>query len=66
VVARTFGGAFAVIATALLFTVFHGPTDLAHWCWFTATGVAYGWLMGGCVWLLRQPQQRRSCTLHTT
>jgi membrane protease YdiL (CAAX protease family) len=66
VVARTFGGAFAVIATALLFAVFHGPTDLAHWCWFTATGVAYGWLMGGCVWLLRQPQQRRSCTLHTT
>ena len=44
VVARTFGGAFAVIATALLFAVFHGPTDLAHWCWFTATGVAYGWL----------------------
>lgn len=44
VMARTFGGAFAVIATALLFAVFHGPTDLAHWFWFTATGVAYGWL----------------------
>jgi membrane protease YdiL (CAAX protease family) len=44
VVARTFGRVFAVIATALLFAVFHGPTDLAHWFWFTATGVAYGWV----------------------
>jgi membrane protease YdiL (CAAX protease family) len=44
VVARTFGSAFAVVVTALLFAVFHGPADLAHWFWFTATGVAYGWV----------------------
>lgn len=49
VVACTFGRVFAVIATALLFAVFHGPTDLAHWFWFTATGVAYG-----CVRLVSQ------------
>jgi len=49
VIARTFGSVFAVIATALLFAVFHGPTDLAHWFWFTATGVAYG-----CVRLVSQ------------
>ena len=42
VVARTFGGAFAVLATAVLFAAFHGPSDLTHWIWFSATGVAYG------------------------
>jgi membrane protease YdiL (CAAX protease family) len=42
VVARTFGSVFAVIGAALLFALLHGPTDLAHWFWFTATGVAYG------------------------
>jgi membrane protease YdiL (CAAX protease family) len=42
--ARTFGSVSGVIATALLFAVFHGPTDLAHWFWFTATGAAYGWV----------------------
>ena len=44
VVARTFGSAFSVLATALLFAAFHGPTDVIHGIWFSATGVAYGWL----------------------
>jgi len=44
VVARTFGSAFSVLATAVLFAAFHGPTDAIHWIWFSATGVAYGWL----------------------
>ena len=44
VVARTVGGAFSVLATAVLFAAFHGPTDVMHWIWFSATGVAYGWL----------------------
>jgi membrane protease YdiL (CAAX protease family) len=44
VVARTFGSAFSVLATAVLFAAFHGPRDLTHWIWFSATGVAYGWL----------------------
>ena len=44
VVARTFGSAFSVLATAVLFAAFHGPTDVIHWIWFSATGVAYGWL----------------------
>lgn len=44
VVARTFGSAFSVLATAVLFAAFHGPTDVMHWIWFSATGVAYGWL----------------------
>jgi membrane protease YdiL (CAAX protease family) len=42
--AQTTGNGAAVIATALLFALFHGPADLAHWASFTATGVAYGWL----------------------
>jgi membrane protease YdiL (CAAX protease family) len=44
VVARTFGSAFSVLATAVLFAAFHGPSDVTHWIWFSATGVAYGWL----------------------
>jgi len=44
VLARTLGNAASVIATAVLFSAFHGPTDLTHWVWFAATGVAYGWL----------------------
>jgi len=44
VLARTFGSALAVGATAFLFALLHGPTSLAHWIWFTATGIAYGWL----------------------
>jgi membrane protease YdiL (CAAX protease family) len=44
VVARTFGKVFSVLATAVLFAAFHGPSDVTHWIWFSATGVAYGWL----------------------
>jgi len=42
--AQTTGQVAAVIITAFLFALFHGPANLAHWVSFTATGVAYGWL----------------------
>ncbi len=42
--AQTMGNGAAVIITAFLFALFHGPSDLAHWASFTATGAAYGWL----------------------
>ena len=32
----------AVIITAVVFAIFHGPTDLVHWLTFTATGIAHG------------------------
>lgn len=44
VLAQTTGTIPAVIITAVLFALFHGPTNLAHWVSFTATGVAYGWM----------------------
>jgi membrane protease YdiL (CAAX protease family) len=44
VVAHTFGNTLSIISTAVLFAVFHGPNDVAHWVWFTSTGIAYGWL----------------------
>jgi membrane protease YdiL (CAAX protease family) len=34
----------AVIITGVVFAVFHGPVDLAHWATLTATGIAYGWM----------------------
>lgn len=42
VLARTLGSTASVVATAVLFSAFHGPRDLTHWVWFGATGVAYG------------------------
>lgn len=44
VLARTTGTMPAVIITAVLFALFHGPTNLVHWVSFTATGIAYGWM----------------------
>ena len=44
VLAQTTGTIPAVLVTAALFALFHGPTDLVHWVSFTATGVAYGWM----------------------
>lgn len=44
VLALSIGTKPAVIVTAVLFAVFHGPTNLAHWLTFTATGIAYGWM----------------------
>ena len=44
VLAQTTGTIPAVIITAVLFALFHGPTNLVHWVSFTATGVAYGWM----------------------
>jgi membrane protease YdiL (CAAX protease family) len=42
--AQTTGSRIAVILTAILFALFHRPTNLSHWVSFTATGVAYGWI----------------------
>jgi membrane protease YdiL (CAAX protease family) len=44
VLAQTTGAMPAVIIIAILFALFHRPTNLAHWISFTATGVAYGWM----------------------
>lgn len=44
VLERTFGSVLAVSVTAFLFALLHGPASLVHWIWFTATGMAYGWL----------------------
>jgi len=42
VLAQTTGTIPAIIITALIFALFHGPTDLVHWVTFTGTGIAYG------------------------
>jgi membrane protease YdiL (CAAX protease family) len=44
VLAQTTGTIPAVIITAVLFALFHGPTNLVHWGSFTAAGIAYGWM----------------------
>ena len=44
VLALSTGTIPAVITTGVVFAVFHGPVDLAHWVTLTATGIAYGWL----------------------
>jgi membrane protease YdiL (CAAX protease family) len=44
VLAQTTGTIPAVTITAVVFAFFHGPTNLAHWVSFTATGIAYGWM----------------------
>jgi membrane protease YdiL (CAAX protease family) len=44
VVAHTFGNAVSIMTTAVLFAAFHSPNDVAHWAWFTTTGIAYGWV----------------------
>jgi len=44
VLERSGGKLAAVVVTALLFALFHGPVNAAHWFWLTATGIAYGWM----------------------
>jgi uncharacterized protein len=44
VLERSGGKLVAVVVTALLFALFHGPVNAAHWFWLTATGIAYGWM----------------------
>src|SRR5208337_3707890 len=44
VLAQTTGTIPAVIITAVLFALFHGPTNLVHCVSFTGTGIAYGWM----------------------
>lgn len=43
-IARACGNSTAVILTAGIFALFHGPTDLAHWISLMLTGIAYGWV----------------------
>jgi len=40
--AQATGKTIAMILTAILFALFHQPSDLAHWMSFTVTGLAYG------------------------
>ena len=42
VLAQTIGNVMAMLITAFLFALLHGPSSLAQWVSFTATGVAYG------------------------
>ena len=42
--AQTTGSGIAVILTAILFALFHQPTNIEHWVSFTTTGAAYGWI----------------------
>jgi membrane protease YdiL (CAAX protease family) len=42
VLAQTTGNVAAILITAFLFALLHGPVSLAQWVSFTATGVAYG------------------------
>ncbi len=44
VLALSTGAIPAVIITGIVFAIFHGPVDLAHWATLTATGIAYGWM----------------------
>ncbi|HEY3615819.1 MAG TPA: type II CAAX endopeptidase family protein [Candidatus Sulfotelmatobacter sp.] len=44
VLACSLGKTLAVILTAFLFALFHGPDNLAHWAFLIGTGVAYGWI----------------------
>ena len=44
VLACSLGTTSAVILTACLFALFHGPTNLVQWLLFSGTGTAYGWL----------------------
>ncbi len=43
-VARSAGTILAILATAILFAVFHQPRSLREWLWILTTGVAYGWI----------------------
>ena len=44
VLALSTGATPAVIITGVVFAIFHGTVDLAHWVTLTATGIAYGWI----------------------
>ena len=44
VLAQTTGTIPAVITTAVMFALFHGPTDLVHWVTLIGTGIGYGWM----------------------
>lgn len=44
VLALSTGTLPAVIITGVVFAVFHGPVDLAHWVTLITTGIAYGWM----------------------
>src|SRR5580698_4767942 len=44
VLACGLGTTSAVILTAFLFALFHGPANLVQWLLFSGTGTAYGWI----------------------
>ena len=43
-IATTVGNPLAIIASAGLFALFHGPTDVAHGTFFAICGIGYGWI----------------------
>ena len=43
-IATAVGYPLAILATAGLFAVFHGPTDIAHGAFFAICGIGYGWV----------------------
>ena len=44
VFACSLGPGSAVILTAFLFALFHGPVNQVQWLSFSSTGLAYGWI----------------------
>ena len=44
VLAGSLTNSLAVILTALVFALFHNPSNLSHWVSFSGSGVAYGWI----------------------
>ena len=55
--AESIGSIPAIIITAAIFAIFHGPTNLGHCLTFTATGSP----TAGCAWLRARRQPQPSC-----
>lgn len=43
-IARAIGNPMAIIVSAGLFALFHGPADIAHGVSYMISGIAYGWI----------------------
>jgi membrane protease YdiL (CAAX protease family) len=63
VLGGTLPNAISVIVTAILFAAFHAPSDITHWVWFSATGLAYGWLRVASATTTASAMMHASCNL---